>query len=170
RRMHGHLIHSLRLLQVGVRLSFLMGVVLFGARLVSAVVTFIGVVLGGSVTPAGAFGLFLFFPLAYIGGRTLLGLSHRASIDAIAGFVLATRELRISPALIDRPVYPIAIACCGLMSLLGFEFLLATTGQLTGLVFPLLHSPSVRLIVFAVGCIDSAVILMHHASSANNSH
>lgn len=167
--MHGHLAHALRLLQVGVRLSLLMGVVLFGARLVSAVVIFIGVVLGGSVTTAGAFGLLLFFPLAYIGGRTLLGLSHRAFIDGITGFVLATRELRISPALINRPAYPIAIACCGFMSLFGFEFLLATTGQLTGLVFPLLRSPTARLIVFAVGCIDSTVVLLHRASVAKNS-
>src|SRR5262249_29853687 len=125
--MRRHLTQSFRLLQVGARLSFLMGVVLFGARLVSVLVTFIGVVLGGNVTTAGAFGLLLFFPLAYMGGRTILGLSHRAFIDGITGFVLATRELRISPALIDRPVYPIAIACCGFMSLLGFEFLLATT-------------------------------------------
>ena len=168
--MRRHLTQSFRLLQVGVRLSLLMGVVLFGARLVSARVTFIGVVLGGSMTTAGALGLLLFFPLVYIGGRTLLGLSHQAFIDAITGFVLATREFRISPAFIDRPVYPIAIACCGFMSLLGFEFLLATTGQLTGLVFPLLRSPTARLIVFAVGCIDSAVVLMHRTSSAKNVH
>ena len=167
--MHGHLAHALRLLQVGVRLLLLMGVVLFGARLVSALVAFIGIVLGGSMTTAGALGLLLFFPLAYIGGRTLLGLSHRAFIDGITGFVLATREFRISPALIDHPAYPIAIACCGFMSLFGFEFLLATTGQLTGLVFPLLRSPTVRLIEFAVGCLDSAVVLLHRASAAKNS-